>query len=184
MGFSLGGNEREELYGIRCKGCLDMMKTDSDVLKKFADDIADRIVRKTVAELRKVKDTLSGDDSPLKDAWEEICVQIQEEQSFFWEAYEGIAWSIISRHVAKLKHHELLAIWFQTDEGEDWRCTPVTSKELYEEMSEAERDGCHVEDESTPLCTDEVERYIQLRLYDKAESYSNNGIEKFLKDRR
>ena len=37
------------------------MKIESDVLKIFADDIADRIVRKTVVELRKVKGTLSGE---------------------------------------------------------------------------------------------------------------------------
>jgi hypothetical protein len=158
------------------------MKTDSDVLKKFADAIADRIVRKTVAELRKVNATLSGGDSPLQDAWEEICVKIQEEQSHFWEAYDGIAWSIISRHALKLKPHELVAVWFQTDEGGEWKRQPVTSKEHYAVMSEAERDGCHLEDESTPLCTDEVERYIQLRLYDKAESYSNMRIERFLEN--
>jgi len=31
---------------------------------------------------------LSGDDSGLKTLWEEICVQVQGEESFFWNSYE------------------------------------------------------------------------------------------------
>lgn len=157
------------------------MQAESDVLKIFAEDIAQRIVQKTVAELRKVKDTLSSDDGPLQNAWEEICVQVQEEQSFFWEAYDGIAWSIISRLAHTLKHHELLAIWFQTDEGYDWKRKPVAAQESYERMNEIERKGCHLEDQFPPVCLDEVERYIQLRLFDRAENYSNKRIERFLK---
>lgn len=140
------------------------MKTETDVLKEFADDIADKLVRKTVAELRKIEDTFSGDFSELKNAWEAICAQVQYESSYFWEIYEGVAWEIISRHVSNLKPHEILAIWFQTDNGQDWECTPVSGHE-----------------ESPQACMDDVERYIQLRLYDKAEDYSNKRIERFLK---
>lgn len=147
------------------------MKTESDVLKKFADDIADRIVRKTIVELRGIKGTLSGDDGDLKNAWEEICAQVQFESSYFWEIYDGVAWEIISRLASNLKPHEILAIWFQTDEGQEWRCTPVISKQHHDET----------EGDPPPACMDGVERYIQLYLYDKAENYSNKRIEKFLK---
>ena len=167
---------------IKLKGrTKEAMKTESDILNKFADDIADRLVRKTIAELQKIRSTLSGDGSGLKNAWEEICTQIRIESSYFWEIYDGLAWEIISRHASNLKPHEILAIWFQTDEGEDWKKLPVTSEENYERMGEAEPKYCRVEDISPPICMDEVEHYIQVRLYDKAEDYSNKRIEKFLK---
>lgn len=147
------------------------MKNTSDVLKKFTDDIIDRIVRKTVVELRKIEDTLSGDYSGLKNAWEEICIQIQIENSYFWEIYDGVAWGIISRHASNLKSNEILAIWFQTDEGQDWEYASVVREEHPEET----------EDKAPPVCMDDVERYIQLRLYDKAQTYSNKRIQTFLR---
>lgn len=157
----------------------------SDVLKKFADDIADSIVRKTIRELRGIQDTLSEEGGDLKNAWEEICAQVQYQDSYFWEAYEGVAWSIISRHVATLKRHELLALWFQTDEGENWDSSPIISRDHCEVRDEVKRDACHdrVEDAAPPLSTDEVERYLQHRLHVAAESFSNQRIEKFLENR-
>lgn len=146
------------------------MKTESDVLKNFTDDIADRIVRKAIVEFRGIKST-SGDDSELKNAWEEICAQVQFESSYFWEIYDGAAWEIISHHASYLKPHEILAIWFQTDKGQDWQCTPVTIEERHDKTA----------GDPPPACMDDIERYIQLRLYDKAENYSNKRIEKFLK---
>lgn len=161
------------------------MKDALDVLKKFSEDIADRIVRKTVSELKKNSDTLSGDDSGLKNAWEEICAQIQVESSYFWEAYEGIAWSIISCHTAKLKHHELLAIWFQTDEGEDWNLSSVISRESFDAMSAPDKarvrdQNSRIEGDLPPLCMENIERYIQMRLYEKAENYHNKRIKRFI----
>jgi len=49
--------------------------------------IADSVI-KELMELKKDL-LLSGDDSGLKNTWEEICVQVQGEQSFYWDSYEG-----------------------------------------------------------------------------------------------
>ena len=65
-----------------------MMKIEKDLLKKFAKEIAIRIAKKTILALQKIENTLSGDDSGLKNTWDEICVQIQYEESLFWSAYD------------------------------------------------------------------------------------------------
>ncbi len=160
------------------------MKDQSDVLKIFAENIADRIVRKAIRELKQIKVTLSGEDSCLDNAWEEICAQVQYQNSYFWEAYEGTAWSIISQQISKLKCHELLAVWFQTDAGWDWDFSPVISREHYENMSDIEKEARQerVEDDDPPLSIDDIERYIQHRLYSAAEVFTNKRIEKYLEN--
>lgn len=50
------------------------------------------IVNKVMADLIDLDDKdylLSGSDSPLKNVWEEICVQVQTEYSYHWSAYES-----------------------------------------------------------------------------------------------
>lgn len=52
-------------------------------MKFTADEILDRVV----SALRNMDATLSGDDSPLSNVWDEIKEQVQNEQSFYWDAY-------------------------------------------------------------------------------------------------
>ena len=93
------------------------MKTEKDLLGKFAKENAERISGKTISALQKIKDTLSGYDSGLKNAWDEVCVQVRYEQSFFWNEYDETVRSLISKYVDGLKSHEKLALWLQTDHG-------------------------------------------------------------------
>lgn len=45
------------------------------------------VVDAAVAYLKSLPATLSGDDSPVENVWEEIKVQVQEEESPDWDAY-------------------------------------------------------------------------------------------------
>jgi hypothetical protein len=56
-------------------------------------------------------DLLSGDDSGVTNAWEEICVQVQEEQSFYWDTYEATVGQYVGVEVEGLPPYELNAIW-------------------------------------------------------------------------
>lgn len=49
--------------------------------------IADKIIQELI-ELTDKDFLLSGNDSGLKNVWEEICVQKQGEESHYWDAYE------------------------------------------------------------------------------------------------
>lgn len=162
------------------------MKTEADVLKCFADAITKRILLKTVCDLRAIKDTLSGEDSSLDNAWEEICVQLQDEESVFWEAYEEQTEIYILFHIRELKDHEFLALWFQTEEGREWvDCPmPVVTREYYEQMSEAEKaDNRCEDDDRIPACYDDVVYDIKKALFKQAMEHSNHRIRNYINRR-
>ena len=69
-----------------------------------------------------MNDCLSGDDSGLTNVWEEVCVQVQFEQSVAWDAYLQVIEGLAEGYVADLKKHELDALWLATPAGEDWSC--------------------------------------------------------------
>lgn len=139
------------------------MKSETDVLRQFAVDIKDRLVNRTIRGLRKITDTLSGDDSGLINAWDEICVQIQGQLSGYWDAYDETARSILADHVAELKDHEKLSLWFQTEDGWDW---------LFDDEEDRDKDP--------PVCDEDIVVYIVGWLYAKADEWSNKQIRAYM----
>ena len=95
---------------------------ESAIVRAVAEEAARRLTRKVVVDLQRMTDKMSGDDSELKTIWEEICAQVQYEESFFWEAYDDTVRAIVGGYTAKLPKHEREAIWLQTDAGSDWDC--------------------------------------------------------------
>ena len=90
-----------------------------DYRDKLIADISEyqcnRILRKTIKRLQKMtKEMLSGDDSPLKNIWDEICVQVQSDYSWMWYSYEDTITAIIEETVKELIFPMLQAIWLQT----------------------------------------------------------------------
>ena len=141
-----------------------LVKSEKDVLRLFANEIAERITRKTISALQKIKDTLSGDDSELENSWDEICVQVQYGQSFFWDSYDLTARSFVVAYIEELKEHEKLALWFQTDRGLDW---------LYDDEEER--------DKYPPVDEDDIAQYVlQDFVYYKAGDWSNKRIQAYL----
>jgi hypothetical protein len=139
------------------------MKSEKDVLRKLANEIANRIIRKTISALQQVTDTLSGDDSELINAWDEICVQVQHEHSFYWDVYDETARSFIRAYVEELKDYEELALWFQTDHGWDWHYS-----------DEEERNEC------PPIFVEDIVQFVAQKLYGKAGDWSNERIREYL----
>ena len=133
------------------------------ILSAYAGDLAKRISKRTIAALQKMNITLSGDDSELGNSWNEICVQVQGEQSYFWDAYDETTRSIVGRVVDGLKVHEKQALWLQCDPGSDW---------LSDDRSEAK--------ESPPVFDGDIVEYIvQEYIYKEAGSWSNRRIRGF-----
>jgi hypothetical protein len=140
------------------------MRTENDVLRAFAKEIAERISRKTISALQKITDTLSGDDSELKNAWDEVCVQVQHDQSFFWDAYDNTVRSIVTAYIEELQSHEKLVLWFQTEQGWDW---------LYDHVEDS--------DEDLPVFDEDIVKYIvQEYVYYKANDWTNERIRAYL----
>ena len=90
------------------------------IVSVVAEAAGKRIARKTIHALQKMTDRLSGEDSGLANVWDEICVQVQDEESVFWNVYEDIARKAVEEFTSKIAEYEKHALWFQTTAGEDW----------------------------------------------------------------
>jgi hypothetical protein len=85
--------------------------SESTIVREVAGVACARIARKTIADLKRMKGTLSGDDSELKTTWDEICVQVQDEHSVAWDAYEKTVRSVVHVYAGELVPYEREAIW-------------------------------------------------------------------------
>ena len=106
---------------------------------------------------------MSGDDSCLANTWDEICVQIQHEESFAWDAYEQTVRAIVAGDVEELPIFERDAVWLQTPEGGDWDCDD--------------------EDErvSNPVVLDDIVSYvIRDYIYAQAGDWTNPRIRQYI----
>ena len=99
-----------------------MMKNEGDIIKAFAGEIAKKVTKKTILALQRMPYTLSGDDSRLTTTWDEICVQIQGEESYHWNMYDLTVRSLVEYDVFQLKHFEQLALWIQTEAYDSGNC--------------------------------------------------------------
>src|SRR5687768_8240623 len=90
------------------------------IIEKLAGISCEQICRRAIRLLQKMDCKLSGDDSELQNLWEEICVQVQFEQSVCWEVYLETIQACVQNDVEELPNYVRVAIWLQTDAGWDW----------------------------------------------------------------
>ena len=136
--------------------------SESAIVSAVAEEAAQRITRKVIAVLQDMNDTLSGDDSELETTWDEICVQVQDEESVFWDVYDEIVRDRVRAHVAELPKFEREAIWLQTDAGIDWACDEPEDRNSY------------------PIADDDIVNYLVPKyLYSQAADWSNPRIEAY-----
>ncbi len=143
------------------------MLSEWEIVSEVAREAARRITRKVISDLRQMTDTMPGDDSELKTTWDEICVQVQDEKSFHWDAYDETVQAIVRDYIDKLPKHEQEAIWLQTDAGLDWRFAEPD-----------EREPQPVKD------NDSVDWLTGEYVYGEADNWSNARIRAFLERSR
>ena len=95
-------------------------KLSDRIAKQLADHVCQRIAKRAISGLQRIAAKLSGDDSKLQNPWDEICVQVQSEESFFWHVYEESMTGFLAGEVEQLKQFERDAIWLRTEAGVDW----------------------------------------------------------------
>ena len=145
------------------------------LLAKFAETFCRRIANCVRRELQSWDDNsmMSGDDSGLKNLWDEICVQVQREESIFWDMYVEIIDSCIERQASKLKPHELMAVWWQKEDLED----DVESLSITKTSEDDE--PWDLEDNSYLM--EEIVTYIrEVYVIQDAANYSNKAITEYL----
>lgn len=90
-------------------------------IEQLAEDTSKSVCGAVIAVLKGLESSHPSDDSVLNNAWEDICVQMQSEQSPNWETtYEFTILQHITAEINKLPKATLEAIWLQTDQGLDW----------------------------------------------------------------
>lgn len=97
-----------------------MSNVEQALIKELADTAAKAIASRVAASLQEITETLSGDDSGLTNAWEEVCVQVQGEESVDWETFREIMSDFVMEELAALPRRDRVALWLQTDDGSSW----------------------------------------------------------------
>lgn len=144
------------------------------LIREFAVAAADQICAKAIGSLSALRATLSGDDSGLENVWEEICVQVQGEESFYWEIYlKTMSDAVLGAiHELDLPTRDLSALWLQSEEGWDWHW----DREWEEEQTE--RSNRTSFPEKVPFVLEDIACYVvNNHLKPKAEEFSNPNID-------
>ena len=69
------------------------------------------LVREAIVDILKLRGAgLSGDDSGLKDVFEEWADQIASQHSIFFDTYDGLVWSVCAELVSKLGGAEIAVL--------------------------------------------------------------------------
>jgi len=111
--------------------------SESFIVRQLAEHVARRLTLRAIEDLQSMTEVLgSGDDSGLESVWEEICVQVQYDQSVIWEAYVETMEGLLFGLVDDLPSHEQEALWLVTDQGEEWDCEDDDRREAYPVLHE------------------------------------------------
>lgn len=139
------------------------MRVEQAVASAWANCIIKPLLARAVRQLQAMTGEclVSGNDSPLRNTWEEICAQVQEEEWLSWDVHMQTVDAILGGHLEELHRDELLALWLQTEEAWDW---------VYNHHADA-----HGYD-TAPVCRDHVVRYLRRLLLEAAGDYSNKRI--------
>lgn len=95
--------------------------SESTIIRDVAKSVFRRITRRVIRSLQGMTEPrLSGDDSVLRNVWDEVCVQVQFEDSIYWDAYEHTVTSLVAGEFDRLVPFEREAVWLLSPQGVDW----------------------------------------------------------------
>lgn len=97
------------------------MRIEQHLAAAWASQLSERLIKDAIQSLEEMdsQEMLSG-DSGLKNVWEEVCVQVQDEQSFFWETYVETMEGLLAGFVELLDANARLALWTLTESGREY----------------------------------------------------------------
>jgi hypothetical protein len=145
------------------------MRIEEAVTKAWSSVLTQQILAAVMGDLQRLggDSLLSGEDSGLENVWEEICVQVQAEESAYGDAYRQTVETFIELHLNGLEHEAKVALWSVTDNGWSW---------IYD----------HHEDEdgylSAPVDESEIVQDLWDKLLTKAEYFTNPNVSRYVGD--
>lgn len=96
-----------------------------------------------------------------RNFWEELCIQIQRDDVFFYESNCDRARPLLEEEVARLTDLERTALWLTTYEGEIYLDEPL---------------GSVCVPKSLPISARDVAKHLVIQLRDEAMNYENATI--------
>lgn len=142
------------------------MRIEQHIVSAWAEQLAGKLIQEAIEALQKMDsaEMLSG-DSGLKNVWEEICVQVQGEQSFYWDTYVETMGGLLEGYAELLNPDARMALWAVTDQGWDYIADH------------------HADVQGAPQVPVEMDAIVDM-LKDKvlaaAADFSNQRVERFL----
>ncbi len=94
----------------------------------------------------------------LRTVWDEVCIQVQGEESVLWDAYVEQIELLLNHEITRLPTLEREALWLQTNAGRDW--------EFAEERTTNE----------PPVCFGDIVDDVLSQLLSQAADWSNPAI--------
>ena len=140
------------------------------LMSRLAEPIVKRIVRKVKRQLQSYTRNSgmmqSEEDSGLLNVWDEFCVQLQSQESIFFDAYLYTVESLVMDVLQKCTEDELIILWTQTEAYEYWK----------EEIEDVDcNDYLKRNFELTSICD-----FLVHELEYEAANYSSKRIENYL----
>lgn len=152
-----------------------MQKMYKSLIQQYANAVADKVCDGVIEDLKQITTTLSGEDSGLRNTWEEICVQVQGEESYFWDEYQTVMHDAILGALLAIEQRDLASLWLQSEEGWSWLWDVENAD------SAIDNDATKAEVTEIPFDQEEIAKYIlQKHLMARAEEFSNRRIAAFL----
>lgn len=138
--------------------------SENRIARELGEALSRRLVNGCIRDLQRMDGDalLSGEFSGLRNTWDEICVQQQQEHSFSWRAYLATIEACIEGRLEDLQPFELDTLWLLTREGDDWDCEPEDERETY------------------PVNRYHVLAYLQDEVLTQASNWSNERISLYL----
>jgi hypothetical protein len=99
---------------------------DRDTLiRPAAERRIKELVQEAIVDIRKLEGAgFSGDDSGLKDVFEEWADQVAFQHSIIFDAYDDLVSSVCAGLVSKLGDVEIASLAAYSSEFDDYSCTP------------------------------------------------------------
>jgi len=75
------------------------MRIEQSITYAWALELKATCTQAVIAILQTMDGEMLSGDSGLANVWEEICAQVQSEQSFDWPVYQGVMDSLVQAEV-------------------------------------------------------------------------------------
>lgn len=133
------------------------------IVALYAARLGSQATSNVIRQLERMETSLSG-DSGLKNAWEEVCAQVQGEESIDWPAYVNIINELLYSVVEVLDMDAQLTLWAITEEGWDY---------IYDHHVDRDAAGY-------PLNTDDIVTHLKGTVLSAAANYESPSLYRYI----